>query len=177
MGTSAHWGASPFLVLMGLLLCNSEYANRADAYNDPEGVFVNVKWVRTNKGTKHKPQVKCRLVAQELAYGTRMDELFANTPSLSCVKLAMIHAAQEGKNRKLMTLDVKSAFLYGAARRKIYIELPSADPESGGSKVGVLYKALYGTRDAPQIWQHEVRKALIEIFFSPECHATLGVRP
>merc|ERR1711954_121436 len=141
------------------------YANRADAYNDPEGVFVNVKWVRTNKGTKHKPQVKCRLVAQELAYGTRMDELFANTPSLSCVKMAMVHAAQEGKHRKLMTLDVKSAFLYGAARRKIYIELPGADPQAGGSKVRVLHKALYGTRDAPQIWQHEVRRTLTELGF------------
>ena len=64
-----------------------------------------------------------------------------------------------------MTLDVKSAFLYGPARRKIYIELPSADPEAGGDKVGVLYKALYGTRDAPQIRQHEVRKTLKELGF------------
>ena len=64
-----------------------------------------------------------------------------------------------------MTLDVKSAFLYGAARRKIYIELPSADPEAGGSKVGVLHKALYGTRDAPQVWQHEVRRTLTELGF------------
>ena len=106
-----------------------------------------------------------RITTQELAYGTRMDELFANTLSLPCVKLAMIHAAQEGKNRKLMTSDVKSAFLYGAIRRKIYIELPSADPESGGSKVGVLHKAPYGTCDAPQIWQHEVRKTLKELGF------------
>ena len=136
------------------------YADRQSAINDPEGVFVNVKWVRVNKGTRHEPQVKCRLVAQELGYGTRMDELFANTPSLACVKLAMIHAAESRKFRKLMTLDVKSAFLYGAARRKIYIELPSADPKAGGDKVGVLRKALYGTRDAPQIWQHEVRRTL-----------------
>ena len=136
------------------------YADRAAAQNDQEGVFVNVKWVRVNKGTRERPQVKCRLVAQELGYGTRMDELYANTPSLFCVKMAMLHAAQEGKGRKLMTLDVKSAFLYGAARRKIYIELPSADPMAGGDKVGVLHKALYGTRDAPQIWQHEIRRVL-----------------
>ena len=58
------------------------YADRQAAYDDPDGVFVNVKWVRTNKGTKHKPQVKCQLVAQELGYGTCMDEQYANTPSL-----------------------------------------------------------------------------------------------
>ena len=137
-----------------------KYADRATAMSDPEGIFVKVRWVRVNKGTKDKPQMKCRLVAQELAYGTRMDEMFANTPSLSCVKLAMLYAAEERKMRKLMVLDVKSAFLYGAARRKIFIELPTADPKSGGNTVGELVKALYGTRDAPQIWQHEVRKTL-----------------
>ena len=94
-----------------------------------------------------------------------MDELYANTPSLSCVKLTMAYAAQAGKMRKLMVLDVKSAFLYGAARRRIYIELPSADPQSGGNVVGMLVKALYGTRDAPQIWQHEVRRTLKSIGF------------
>ena len=146
-----------------------EYVDRQEALTDPEGVFVNVKWVRVNKGTKEKPQVKCRLVAQELGYGTRMDELYANTPSLSCVKLAMVYAAQEGRQRKLMTLDVKSAFLYGAARRTIYIELPSADPQAGGDKVGVLRKALYGTRDAPQIWQHEVRRILKQMGFRQSC--------
>ena len=31
--------------------------------------------------------------------------------------------------------------------------------------MGVLYTALYGTRDAPQIWQHEVRRALLEMGF------------
>ena len=64
-----------------------------------------------------------------------------------------------------MTLDVKSAFLYGAARRKIYIELPSADPQHGSDKVGLLRKALYGTRDAPQIWQSEVRRTLESLGF------------
>ena len=142
-----------------------DYADRAVAQSDPEGIFVNVKWVRVNKGTRDNPQIKCRLVAQELAYGARMDELYANTPSLFCVKLAMLHAAQEGKARKLMTLDVKSAFLYGAARRTIYIELPSADSQSGGMKVGILRKALYGTRDAPQIWQHEIRRVLKKVGF------------
>ena len=64
-----------------------------------------------------------------------------------------------------MTLDVKSAFLYGAARRKIYIELPSADPQHGSDKVGLLRKALYGTRDAPQNWQSEVRRTLESLGF------------
>ena len=64
-----------------------------------------------------------------------------------------------------MTMDVKSAFLYGEARRKIYIELPRGDPHSGSGQVGVLRKALYGTRDAPLIWQAEIKTTLESIGF------------
>ena len=53
------------------------------------GKFVNVKWVRMNKGTKQYPQIRCRLVTQELAYGRKMDELFVGTPSLTVVKLLL----------------------------------------------------------------------------------------
>ena len=54
-----------------------------------------------------------------------MDELSANTPRLSWVKLAMIHAAEQDKDRKLVTLDIKNAlvdwtitgnYLYGIAQ-------------------------------------------------------------
>ena len=93
----------------------------------------------------HEVQTCC---TGELGYGTRMDELYANTPSLSCIKLAMLYAAQKGKGRKLMTLDVKGAFLCGAALRKIYIELPSADPQHESDKVGLLRKAILVSDDA-----------------------------
>lgn len=36
---------------------------------------VKVKWIRTNTGSEDKPEVGCRLVAQELLYGERLDEL------------------------------------------------------------------------------------------------------
>ena len=69
--------------------------DRQTARQDGEGIFVKVRWVRVNKGTKTNPHMKCRLAAQELGYGTRMDELYENTPSLSCIKLAMLFAAQK----------------------------------------------------------------------------------
>ena len=75
-----------------------DYASREQAMNDIEGKFVKVKWVRTNKGTKYNQIVKCRLVAQELGYGERMDELFSGTPSLMMVRVALVHAAKGGLN-------------------------------------------------------------------------------
>ena len=65
-----------------------EYVNRAEAENDDNGKFVKVKWVRVKKGEG----VRCRLVAQELGYGERLDELFAGTPSLGSVRMALTHA-------------------------------------------------------------------------------------
>ena len=84
------------------------------------------------------------------------------------VKLVLVHAAQGGMQRNVMILDVKCAFLYGRMRRTVYIELLRQDPRYGdGGVVGVLRKAMYGTRDAPQIWQEEVRITMEEIGFKP----------
>ena len=117
-----------------------DYVDRQTAHQDGEGIFVKDRWVRVNKGTKTNPHMKCRLVAQELVYGTRMDELYANTPSLSCIKLAMLYAAQKGKGRKLMTLDVKGAFLYGAALRKIHMSYPVRTLSMGVTRSGFSAK-------------------------------------
>lgn len=52
-----------------------------------------------------------------------------------------------------MILEVSCAFLYGAMRRRVYIELPRQDPMFGrGIFMGKLHKAMYGAWDAPQIW-------------------------
>ena len=56
------------------------YVKRQEAEMDDEGKFVKVKWVRVNKGCKMNLKIRCRLVAQEVAYGERIDELFAGTP-------------------------------------------------------------------------------------------------
>ena len=65
-----------------------------------------------------------------------------------------------------MTLDVKTAFLYGDSRRSLYIELPVEDAmAASGDYVGLIQRSLYGARDAPQIWQDHLRDTLQEIEF------------
>ena len=64
------------------------------------------------------------------------------------------------KDCRAMILDVKRAFLYGETKRDIYIELPPEDPMYGKGFIGRLRKAMYGTRDAPQVWQETVRRAM-----------------
>ena len=65
-----------------------------------------------------------------------------------------------------MLADVKTAFLYGDARRSLHVELPPDDPlAASGRYVGKLERAMYGTRDAPMIWQDHLRKTLLDMKF------------
>ena len=129
-----------------------QYVNRE---NVPEGSnIVNVKWVHVNKGSRDDPNVRCRLVAQEFNDGTGKDDLFAGTPPLYIIRaiLSIFASSDNHLTNKIMILDVKGAFLYGDAKRDIYIELPPEDNHSyTGNYLGKLIKAMYGTRDAPQI--------------------------
>ena len=84
--------------------------------------------------------------------------------------MALAYAMRK-KNHKVMVLDVKCAFLYGTARRRVYIELPHTDPRYGDPNVvGVLKKSMYGTRDAPQIWGEHVRATLEELGYKQSAY-------
>ena len=66
-----------------------------------------------------------------------------------------------------MVMDIKCAFLYGKTPRDIYIELPDEDPMSiNKDYVGKLLKAMYGTRDAPAVWQEEIRALVTNMNFT-----------
>lgn len=96
-------------------------------------------------------------MAQELVYGQKDDELYAGTPSLSTLKLLLSWYCTMWKADDVVKIiDIKCAFLYGKARRALFIELPEQDAKSGGRLVGRLKKAMYGTRDAPLIWRATV---------------------
>ena len=61
---------------------------------------------------------------------------------------------ENGARRSIMLAHVKTAFLYGDARRSFYVELPPEDSlAASGRYLGKLDLAMYGTRDAPMSWQ------------------------
>ena len=68
---------------------------------------------------------------------------------------------ENGEKRSIMLTDVKTAFLYGDARRLLFIELHPGDPRV--SFFGKLERAVYGTRDAQMIWQDHLRETLLDM--------------
>ena len=138
----------------------------------PRGTrIVGTRWVETNKGTAEKPKVRSRLVCQEFNLtGDPSGELFAPTPPLGATRYLMSALASRGirgtGSHRAMFLDFKRAFLYGDCERDVYIKVPSEDPDCvEGVHVGKLRKAMYGTRDAPAVWQKLVRKTLLDLGF------------
>ena len=79
---------------------------------------IKTRLTNRNKGDKVHPEYRARWVAMELALGKKRDDLFAATPPLSAARI-MVSIAASQKNSKLMLLDVKKAFLYGAIKRTV----------------------------------------------------------
>ena len=128
-----------------------------EALNDPEGKLVGCRWVNCNKGDLSEPDVRCRLVAQEVNHGDGPTEAFyAATPPLEAKRLLFSQWAKEqkrhGKHLKLSFVDIRKAYFNGKPKRSLYVRLP---PELGLPKdvVGKLDRCMYGTRDAGAIWE------------------------
>ena len=89
---------------------------------------------------------------------------------LAAARMLLSMCASKGRrgpeDHRILLMDIKKAFLYAKMNRHIYIELPSEDPMSeGGTVVGMLDKAMYGTRDAPAEWQQEMNNTMVHLGF------------
>ena len=120
---------------------------------------IGTRWIDINKGDEVHPEYRSRLVAQDIKKDNRED-LFAATPPIEAKKLLIALAVTAGvgyssrrdQGMKLDFIDVRRAFFHAEARRPVYVKLPPEDSEPG--KCGRLNRAMYGTRDAAQNWEH-----------------------
>jgi len=132
---------------------------------------IGVRWVDVNKGDEETPELRSRLVAQEINRYKR-DDLFAPTPPLEALKMMISTAVTEGigykkgqhkSGMKLALIDIRRAYFHAAARREVYVELLEGDREEG--MCGRLLKLMYGTRDAAQNWMECYSTVMRELGF------------
>ena len=102
-------------------------------YRDTGKPPIPVRWVKTNKGDKKDPTVRCPLVAKHLAakYGGKdMEDLFAAMPPFEMVKALLVRSVQRRgrvkKVREIMFIDVSKAHLYAPVDpgTTAYVDLP-----------------------------------------------------
>jgi hypothetical protein len=152
---------------------------------------ITTKWVDVNKGSKERPDIRCRLVARDFRVkgeGPR-DDLFAAMPPLEAKRLLFKLAAAtwDGPDPiKIMLVDVKKAHLNGRVDQDTWacIELPDEDWEQG--MCGRLLRWLYGMRPAAKAWEEDYAgrlagigftrgRAAPTVFFHPEWQVRLVV--
>ena len=111
---------------------------------------------------------RSRLVGRELSLDKRHD-LFAATPPKEAMQaLISLCAKSQGGREPLRfaTIDIKRAYVYAPATRKLLIKLPAEDCLPGEEEmVGELKLSLYGTSDAALNWAKQHTQHLSKIGF------------
>ena len=125
---------------------------------------IKTGWAETDKGRPGKPNVRARWVAKGCKTHAR-PELRASTPPLEALKIVLSEIATGKRGGKVVALiDVRRAYFYAPARRRMFVELPPEDDKPGDEHMcGLLQYSLYGTRDAPQNWEEELASTLSDL--------------
>ena len=93
-----------------------------EALKDSNGKIVGCRWVNCNKGDLENPDVRCRLVAQEVNHGDGpTDAFYAATPPLESKRLLFSQWATErkrdGRHLKISCVDIRKAYFNGKPNR------------------------------------------------------------
>ena len=75
---------------------------------------IGTRWVDTNRGDNDNPDVRSRLVGQEINTGVD-DDLFAATPPIEAFKVLLRIVAERcfsGVNIAILFADVRRAYFY-----------------------------------------------------------------
>ena len=107
------------------------------------------RWVDVNKGDFVRPDVRSRLVAQEIAHH-RNDDFYAATPPLEALRM-LLSVLASTRGAKLLVMDARKAHPHAMVDRLIYVNLPPEAQKPG--MCARLRRCLYGTRDAPARWE------------------------
>nr|GEW86339.1 retrovirus-related Pol polyprotein from transposon TNT 1-94 [Tanacetum cinerariifolium] len=97
--------------------------------------------------------------------GVDFEESFAPVARLEAIRLFIAYTTH--KSFTVYQMDVKTAFLYGHLKEKVYINQPDGfiNPYHP-DKVYRCKKALYGLKQAPRAWYDEVSNFLVSKCFS-----------
>ena len=119
---------------------------------------ISCRWVVTEKEINNLPDVRCRMVVQQVATGNGVASTLgysSNTPSGEAVRSILILAASNGW--RIGTLDVSTAFMNSdlPPGMKVIVRMPgdvSLSQDHHEPAFAVLKRALNGLRCASKAW-------------------------
>jgi hypothetical protein len=91
--------------------------------------------------------------------GLDFEETFALVAKLESIRILLAYVTHH--DFKLYQIDVKSVFLNGSIKDKIYVEQPPGfEDQEYPNHVYKIHKALYGFKQAPRAWYEYLRDIL-----------------
>nr|GEU91012.1 hypothetical protein [Tanacetum cinerariifolium] len=116
---------------------------------------IGTKWIFRNKKDKRGIVIrnKAILVAQRHTQeeGIDYDEVFALVARIESIRLFLAYASF--KDFMVYQMDVKSDFLYGKIKKRVYVcQPPGFEDPNFPDKLYKVKKALYGLHQAPRAW-------------------------
>jgi transposase InsO family protein len=132
---------------------------------------IGNKWVFNYK-TSEEGEIarwKARLVALGYAQeeGVNYFEVFAPTLKYRTFRLFLSIVA--GFDMELDQMDVDTAFLNGIMDTEVYMEQPEGFEEGDSDQVCLLVKALYGTHQAPRVWNDHINTTITSVLGYERC--------
>jgi hypothetical protein len=128
---------------------------------------IGSKWVFKKKKNEcgELLRYKARLVAKgyDQVEGIDYTETFA--PTLKYKSLRIILVLSASTHRRIVQLDIKTAFLNASVNEDIYVQPPEG-MQVKSTCVLKLNKALYGIKQAPHEWNVNIHTFLISIGFT-----------
>ena len=93
----------------------------SEALADADGKIIGSRWVNCNKNDINDPDVRCRLVAQEINLH-HDDSFYAATPPLEAKRMLFSEwASTQDTYRQISFIDVKKAYFFTVCRIEIYM--------------------------------------------------------
>lgn len=131
---------------------------------------VKSKWVfKAKKDTEGKMvRHKARLVAMGFTQRPGIDYNETFCPVIKYTSLRILFAIAVNKGMRIHQMDAVSAFLQGTLKEDIYMAQPELFHD-GTNRVCKLNKAIYGLKQAGNVWNEKLGKTLNEMGLK-KCH-------
>nr|GEW66414.1 retrovirus-related Pol polyprotein from transposon TNT 1-94 [Tanacetum cinerariifolium] len=132
-------------------------------------MIIALKWIYKVKLDEYGDVLKnkARLVAKGYRQEEDIDfeESFAPVARIEAIRIFIANATS--KNMTIYQMDVKTAFLNGELKEKVYVSQAEGfvDPDHS-THVYRLKKALYGLKQAPRAWYDTLSRFLLDNNFS-----------
>ena len=124
---------------------------------DVEGELVSSRWLLKRRDAT---TLKARIVAQQLNRGAAMDT-FAATPTTTAHRLMLYIAHIKKLNVALG--DMGTAFLHAPLPKDMIVHVQPPMNLRRPGEVWKLFKALYGLRQAPRLFQEFLAASLLKL--------------